>query len=166
MMPLLSRNVDKVLPYYTDIGVYRSPGRTNGSKLALRPWRWRRYSSVTPMTFYRTTRVNIPDDVTLHRHRCDSLYSNQYVFSLSEPYSKMSSCTFPLLQKRPMTTAGSCLEGQSWRHPMSRYCNEMSDPTARVHSDGNGYFWQLTTSWFNMTHKNVSIPQKTFLGKL
>jgi hypothetical protein len=45
------------------------------ARLILRPWRWRWCSSETSADFKRTTRRYIPQDGTLHNHRCENLIS-------------------------------------------------------------------------------------------
>jgi hypothetical protein len=41
--------------------------------LILRPWRLRRCSSETSVNFQRTIRRYVPEDRTLHNHRCENL---------------------------------------------------------------------------------------------
>jgi hypothetical protein len=50
-------------------------------RLILRSWTWRRCFSETSVDFQQTSRRYIPEDSTLHNHRCENLKSYMNLFT-------------------------------------------------------------------------------------
>jgi hypothetical protein len=76
-------------------GTYRLLSCWFLARLILRPLRWRRCSSETSVTFQRATRRYIPEDSTLHNHRCENLklfglaYDIKFFFRQQKPFSRL-----------------------------------------------------------------------------